>query len=127
MSASSETPFAAILRQAVEQLPGAIGGTLAAGDGETVDYHVREGWRRTEWALLTAHHGILFGHLRSWLRTRHYGDPQLLVVSHRELHVLLREVADGYFALLAIDDAAEIVSATRLLEQTAAQLKEEMA
>jgi hypothetical protein len=125
--AAIETPFAAILRQAVEQLPGAIGGTLAAGDGETVDCHLRGGWRRTEWDLLTAHHGILFGHIRSWLHTRHYGDPEMLVVSHRELHVLLRQVADGYFALLAIDDAAEIVSATRLLEQAAVQLRQEMA
>lgn len=124
---AAETPFAAILRQAVEQLPGAVGGTLAAGDGETVDCHVRGGWRRADWELLTAHHGVLFGHLRSWLHTRHYGDPELLVVSHRELHVLLREVADGYFALLAIDDGAEIVSATRLLERTAVQLREEMA
>ena len=124
---AAETPFAAILRQAVEQLPGAIGGTLAAGDGETVDYHVRGGWRRAEWELLTAHHGILLGQLRSWLHTRHYGDPELLVVSHRRLHVLVREVADGYFALLAIDDAAEIVSAPRLLEPAAAQLQEEMA
>jgi hypothetical protein len=124
---SDESPFAAILRRAVEQLPGAIGGTLAAGDGETVDYHVRGGWRRAEWELLTAHHGILFGHVRSWLHTRHYGDPEMMVVSHRELHVLLREVADGYFALLALDDAAEILSASRLLADAALLLKQEMA
>ena len=122
-----ETPFAAILRRAVEQLPGAIGGTLAAGDGETVDSHVRGGWRRAEWELLTAHHGVLLRHVRSWLHTRHYGDPELMVVSHRELHVLLREVADGYFALLALDDAAEILAASRLLADAAALLKQEMA
>jgi hypothetical protein len=123
----TETPFAAILRQAVEQLPGAIGGTLAAGDGETVDYHLRGGgWRRTDWELLTAHHGVILGHIRSWLHTRHYGDPEMLVVSHRELVVLLREVADGYFALLAIDDAAEIVSASRLLAEAALQLRQEI-
>lgn len=124
---AGETPFAAILRQAVEELPGAIGGTLAAGDGETVDYHVRGGWRRADWELLTAHHGVLLGQVRSWLHTRHYGDPELLVVSHRELCVLLREVADGYFALIAIDDAAEIVPASRMLEQAAARLRQEMA
>jgi hypothetical protein len=124
---ADETPFAAILRRAVEQLPGAIGGTLAAGDGETVDYHVRGGWRRAEWELLTAHHGVLLGHVRSWLHTRHYGDPELMVVSHRELHVLLREVADGYFALLALDDAAEILSASRLLAEAAVELRQEMA
>jgi hypothetical protein len=124
---ADETPFAAILRRAVEQLPGAIGGTLAAGDGETVDYHVRGGWRRAEWELLTAHHGVLLGHVRSWLHTRHYGDPELMVVSHRELHVLLREVADGYFALIALDDAAEILSASRLLAEAAVELRQEMA
>ncbi len=121
-----ETPFAAILRHAVEQLPAAVGGTLAAGDGETVDYHVRGGWRRTDWELLTAHHGVLFRHVRSWLHTRHYGDPEMMVVSHRELHVLLREVGDGYFALLALDDGAEIQSASRLLAEAALQLKAEM-
>ena len=123
----AETPFAAILREAVEQIPCAIGGTLAAGDGETVDYHLRAGWRRAEWELLIAHHGVLLGHVRSWLRTRHYGDPELLVVSHRGLHVLLRDVADGYFALLAIDDGAGIGAAVRLLELAASQLREQIA
>jgi predicted regulator of Ras-like GTPase activity (Roadblock/LC7/MglB family) len=125
--AMSETPFAAILRQAVEQLPAAVGGTLAAGDGETVDYHLRGGWRRAEWELLTAHHGVLFAHVRAWLHTRHFGDPELLVVSHRQLHVLLREVGEGYFALLALDDGAEIVAASRLLAEAALRLREEMA
>lgn len=125
--AGGETPFAAILRQAVEQLPGAVGGTLAAGDGETVDCHVRGGWRRADWELLTAHHGVILAHVRSWLHTRHYGDPELLVVSHRELHVLLQEVAEGYFALLALDDAAEIVAASRLLADAALRLRQEMA
>jgi predicted regulator of Ras-like GTPase activity (Roadblock/LC7/MglB family) len=122
-----ETPFGAILRGAVEQIPGAIGGTLAAGDGETVDYVVGDGWQRAEWELLTAHHGILLAHVRAALRTFHYGDPELLVVSHRDMHVLLREVADGYFALIAIDDPAGLGAATHLLGEAASKLREQIA
>ena len=105
------TPFAAILRRAMDRIPGAIGGTLSAGDGETVDFHLTPhggGDTRldeTEWQILTAHHGVLLGHIRAALRTFHVGDPRTFVVSHHGMHVLLSALDDEYFALVAVDGA----------------------
>ncbi|HLU68074.1 MAG TPA: hypothetical protein VKZ63_17440 [Kofleriaceae bacterium] len=121
-----ETPFSRILRRAVDRTPGALGGTFAAGDGETVDY-VADGWRRSDWELLTAHHGVLLGHVRSALRTFHYGDPTFMVVTHRDMHVLMSDVSGGYFALMAVAPRAALAAAERNLGRAAARLRAEMA
>ena len=120
-----ETPFARILRRAVDSTPGAIGGTFAASDGETVDF-VAEGWRRSDWELLTAHHGVILAHVRAALHTFHYGSPTLMIVSHGEMHVLVSEVADGYFALIALERRATLAPAVARLAQAAARLRQEM-
>ena len=132
MSARVATPFAQILQRAIDRVPGAIGGTLAAGDGETVDFHLAAGadggsrWGETEWQILTAHHGVLLGHIRAALRTFHVGDPQIFVVSHQGMHVLLRVLDDEYFALLAVDGAAPVARAVYHLGQAIDDLRREM-
>ena len=126
------TPFAAILQRAIDRIPGAIGGTLAAGDGETVDFHLApegvDGRRLdvTEWQILTAHHGVLLGHIRSALRTFHVGDPRTFVVSHRGMHVLLCVLDDEYFALLAVDGRRPVAPALYHLSCAMDDLRGEM-
>jgi predicted regulator of Ras-like GTPase activity (Roadblock/LC7/MglB family) len=120
-----ETPFTRILRGAVEGTPGAVGGAFAAGDGEAIDV-VGARWSRGEWELITAHHGIILAHARAALRTFHYGDPAVMVVGHRDLQVVLHEVADGYFALLALEARAALGAALATLEQATRWLRAEM-
>jgi predicted regulator of Ras-like GTPase activity (Roadblock/LC7/MglB family) len=124
-AASPDTPFTRILQSAIDTTPGAIGGSFAASDGETVDL-VASGWTRGDWELLTAHHGIILAHARAALRTFHYGDPTLMVVSHRELHILMSAVADGYFALLAIGPRAPLDLAVENLGRAADYLRAEI-
>ena len=120
-----ETPFGRILRAAVERTPGAIGGAFAAADGEAVDVFGAR-WSRGDWQLITAHHGVILAHARAALRTFHYGDPTVMVVGHRDLQVLLHEVADGYFVLLAIEARAALAGALLALDRATRHLRAEM-
>lgn len=120
------TPFSRILRAAVERIPGAIGGAFAASDGETVDAWAAE-QSRDEWAIFTAHYGIVLQQVQSWLHTRHYGSAELVLLSHERLDVLVRDVAEGYYALLAVARPNPLALAILELERAATALAEEMA
>ena len=120
------TVFGAILARAVARTPGAIGGSLAARDGETVNFVAPRAPDRTL-ALITAHHGVLLEHARAALNTFHFGDPELMIVAHRELCVVLCALENGYFALLALEPEAPLGWAVRQLNRAAVELGAEMA
>lgn len=118
------TPFAEILRVAVQQTPGAIGGAFAAGDGEIVDSFVDAD--PTEWAIFTAHYGIVLAQVQSALLTFHYGEAELLMMSHEQTDILLHPVMEGYYALMAVDHPAPLGKAISALHRAAAELRKEM-
>ncbi len=118
------SPFAHILRAAVEQIPGAIGGAFAAGDGEIVDSWVHAD--PTEWAIMTAHYGIVLSHIQSALLTFHYGEAELLMMSHEGTDILMHPVTEGYYALMAIDHPAPLGKAISALNDAAMALRVEM-
>ncbi|MBT8492582.1 MAG: roadblock/LC7 domain-containing protein, partial [Deltaproteobacteria bacterium] len=60
-----DSPFAAILQDALDKTPGAVGGAFAAWDGETVDFICD--CDETEWLILTAHYGVVLSHVQSAL------------------------------------------------------------
>ena len=117
--------FGEILEAAVARTPGAVGGAFAAADGETVDM-VSE-WEVSDWKILTAHYGIVLTSIQSALHTFHYGEAELIVVSHRKLELLIRSVVDGYFALIAIEPPAPLARAIASLERASGELQREMA
>jgi hypothetical protein len=118
------SPFGEIMRQAVEATPGAVGGAFAARDGETVDsFAVIDS---EDWAIFTAHYGVLLAHVQSALRTFHYGEARFLILSHTRMEVLVHAVAEGYYALIAINRPAPLGIAARALERAAAALRKEM-
>jgi predicted regulator of Ras-like GTPase activity (Roadblock/LC7/MglB family) len=118
------TPFGVIIRDVVESTPGAVGAAFAAADGETVDSFSR--WDGPEWQMLTAHYGVVLALVQSALHTFHYGEAELVVVSHRRLDLLIRAVADGYFALIAVEPPAPLGRAIASLERASGKLLEEM-
>jgi hypothetical protein len=123
------TPFAAIMKAAVERTPRAIGGAFAAYDGEMVDYWIateKATSDPTEWAILTAHYGVILTQLESALRLWHFGDPQFFVVEHARLDVLVHAVADGYYALLAVEQPCPLWTALASIQEAARELKKEM-
>lgn len=94
------TAFAEILRWVVETTPGAIGGSFAASDGEMVDYWAPGG--ADEWAILTAHYGVFMQQLGAAFGTWHYGGPEYFIAQHGKCDVIVHNVQEGYYALLAV-------------------------
>lgn len=118
------TVFAAILQQAVERTPRAIGGAFAAADGEMVDSFSTID--PTDWAILTAHQGVILSTLQAAFATWHFGSVQYFVVEHSKLDVLVHDVGQGYFALLAVEQPAPLSTALSSLKDAAAELRREM-
>lgn len=118
------TSFREILRETVQKTPGAIGGALAAGDGELVDYWTT--WEQRDWAILTAHFGILVSQIRSALHTFHYGDVQSLYFQFDTITVLIEVVAQNYFAILAVMPPVHLPTTTQALQAASQRLRQEM-
>lgn len=119
------TPFAAILKTAVERTPGAVGGAFAAYDGEMVDFIAQKD--PTEWAILTAHFGVVLANLEAALNTKHFGGAQYFVVENSQVDVVVHTVEGGYFALIAMERPSCLATALDAIGAAAAQLKKEMA
>ena len=117
-------PFAEILRTAVERTPGAVGGAFAAPDGEMVDWFTSGD--PVEWAILTAHYGVVLANIESALGALHYGGAEFFVVEHSRLDILVHAVDDGYYALLACEQPAPIAAALGSLRRAVAALRKEM-
>jgi hypothetical protein len=118
------SPFAEILRQAVEATPGAVGGAFAASDGEMVDYFARRD--AFEWALFTAHYGVVLSHVQLALNTWHYGEAGMVIIKHQTLAILIHSVQDGYYTLMALRHPAPLGRAMEALASAAVHLRQEM-
>ena len=118
------TAFTSILRRAVDDTPNAVGGAFAASDGELVDA-VATG-DPTEWALLTAHYGVILSQLESAFDTLHFGGTEYFVAHNQRLSVLVHTVDDGYYALLAVTPPAPLAVALESLKTAVGKLREEM-
>jgi len=118
------TPFRAILQRAVEATPGAVGGAFADSEGEMVDWFAK--YDPHEWAVLTAHYGVVLAQLHSMFGVFHVGAPEYFMVQHAKLGVVVHTVEGGYYALMAVDPA-RITYALTALEQSIVELQKEMA
>lgn len=118
------SPFGEIMRRAVEATPGAIGGAFADEQGEMIDgFTIRDA---DEWALITAHYGIVLSQLHAALGTLHFGGPEYFIAQHVWLDVVVHAVDGGYYALLAVLEPAPIGHALRSLRRAAVELHKEM-
>jgi hypothetical protein len=116
--------FNAILRRAVADTPNAVGIAFAAGDGEMVDaVSTRD---PHDWALLTAHYGVVLAQLESAFGTWHFGGTEYFVAHNTRLSVLVHTVDAGYFALLAVTPPSPLAVALDSLRIAAQLLREEM-
>jgi hypothetical protein len=124
MGTAPLTPFGRILRRVVEATPNAIGGGFAASDGEMVDsYTVID---PHDWAVLTAHYGIVMAHIDACFGTWHFGGPEYFIAQHLKLQVIVCAVDAGYYALIAVQEPANVGFALNRLRDAAAELKREM-
>ncbi|HEY6037475.1 MAG TPA: hypothetical protein VIV58_24510 [Kofleriaceae bacterium] len=119
------TPFAAILRRCVDASPHAIGGAFADGEGEMVDSYAKT-MSAHDWAVLTAHYGVVLGQLASAFGTLHFGGPEFFIARHDRIEVIVHAVEGGYYALLAYSQPPEIELALERVRGCANELREEM-
>jgi len=122
------TPFGEIMRTAVEATPGAVGGAFADPEGEMVDSF--SSLEKFDWAVLTAHYGVVLAHLHSCFGTWHYGGPEYFIAQHAKLDVVVHSVAHGYYALLAVtehDGSAPLATALSSLRVACDKLRKEIA
>jgi hypothetical protein len=97
------TPFRRILQQAVEMTPGAVGGAFADSQGELVDGYAKQ-HAPDDWAMLTAHYGVIMAHMQAAFGIWHYGGVDSFIATHRSMGIVVHAVDGGYYALLAITD-----------------------
>lgn len=124
------TPFGEIIRRTVLATPGAIGGAFADPQGEMIDSYATHHTPH-DWAILTAHYGVILAQLHSAFGIWHFGGPEYFVAEHASLGIVVHAVDAGYYALLAMarggtltDRTSEAVSTLR---EAAAALRKEMA
>jgi hypothetical protein len=96
------TPFREIIKRAVEATPDAVGGAFADGDGEMVDSFSTM-HNAHDWAILTAHYGVILSHLHAAFGIWHFGGPEYFVARHAKLDIVVHALQGGYYALLALD------------------------
>jgi hypothetical protein len=118
------TPFGRILKRAVEATPGAIGGAFADSEGEMVDSFAK--YDPHEWAVLTAHYGVVLSQLHAAFGIFHFGAPEYFMVQHAKIGVVVHMVEGGYYALMAIDPA-RLTYALTALSESVVELQKEMA
>ena len=118
------TPFGAILKRAVEATPHAIGGAFAASDGEMVDSFST--MDPHEWAILTAHYGVVLAQLTAAFGTLHFGGPEYFIAQHESIEIVVHAVEAGYFALLACTESVPLTTAVDHLRVAARELRKEM-
>ena len=117
--------FGEILKKTVEATPSALGGALAAGDGETVDF-----WTdldNEEWSLLTAHFGIIVSHVRHALHTFHFGDIQFIYLTYDAIDIAIQVVEHEYYVILALAPPVHLGLTRKSLASAAVSLRKEMA
>lgn len=119
------TPFREILRRAVQATPGAIGGSFADSEGEMVDWFAD--YDAHEWAVLTAHYGVVLAQLHAAFGVFHYGAPEYFMVQHAKLGIVVHTVEGGYYALMAVRDPARVTFALTALSASVRELQKEMA
>ena len=119
------TPFAGILKRAVDATPHAIGGAFADSEGEMVDSYTT--MNPHDWAVLTAHYGVVLAQLTAAFGTLHFGGPEFFIVQHKRIEVLVYAVEAGYYVLLAFSQPAVLIDpALEVLRGAAVALREEM-
>ncbi len=118
------TPFAAILRTAVEATPNAIGAAFADSEGEMVDSFST--MNAHDWAVITAHYGVVLSQMTAAFGTMHFGGFEFFVAQHKSLEVIVHAVDDGYYALLAFSISPPIGFALERMRDAANALRREM-
>ena len=118
------TAFTEILRQTVEQVPGAIGAIFADWEGEAVDSFAPGA--HDDILVLGAHYGVILHHVQSALGLSHFGHAEEIIVQHQKVDFILRTVDKHYYVVLVVRAGSHLATALRVTHAAASALRAEM-
>jgi hypothetical protein len=119
--------FGDIMKRAVEATPGAVGGAFADPEGEMVDCFSTVD--KHDWAVLTAHYGVVLSHLHNCYGTWHYGGLEYFIAQHKKMDVVVAAVAQGYYVVLGVaeyEGSSPLAMALTQLRAACIELRKEI-
>ena len=61
------------------------------------------GFAKQDWAILTAHYGVILSHLHASFGLWHFGGPEYFVARHDQMVIVVHALEGGYYALIALE------------------------
>lgn len=122
VAAPLPTAFTAILKQAVERVPGARAAIFLDWEGEAIDEYTEAS--RTGIRLVGAHVGVLFSLARE--RGASWGAPAELIIETERAVVVVQAIADQYLVVLEAAPEASLGLLRRELARATDALRAEI-
>jgi predicted regulator of Ras-like GTPase activity (Roadblock/LC7/MglB family) len=116
--------FREILKEAVDEVPGAMGAIFADWEGEAVDHYFSG--EDDEIKLVGAHQGILLNLMKTASDNVGLGGVNEVMLVMDGAKVMARPLKDGYFLVLLVENGCNSGIARRTLRRTALLLDEEI-
>jgi predicted regulator of Ras-like GTPase activity (Roadblock/LC7/MglB family) len=109
--------FQKILREMLQNIPGAIGAVFLDREGEAVDLFAEDVFEISDDGLraVGAYAGIFLSNVRRACERIDAGDPQELTIDFDNATVLSSDLKEGYYLVLVVaNNANEALAAERL-------------
>jgi len=117
--------FADILQRMVERVPGATGAIFADWEGEPVGEFARD-LPALEIQIFGAQWGVVWAELQRALERAHLSRARELIIDGDRGSVLVHQVTDEYYVVLAIGRGGHLAKALDELDRGARALRAEM-
>lgn len=117
--------FQYILGNLLAQNERAVGALFLDGTGETVDLACSD-FSPYEMRVIGAYLGIYLRHVQRTLAASRLGEPTMMLIEKRSLHIHVIPLPDGYFLALVQRPPALVGRVRRSLEEAAELLKREL-
>lgn len=117
--------FEFILANLIADVDDAVGALFLDPSGETVDLACAD---RSPYELkvIGAYLGIYLRHLDKVMRLNHLGEPRMVHIEKRQVHIHAEPLPDGYYLVLVQKNPGKVTEARLRLSLAAEQLKGEL-
>jgi hypothetical protein len=104
----------------------ALGALFLDGSGETVDLACGTGFTPYEMRVIGAYLGIYLRQLEKVLANNDLGEPRMIHIEKRALHIYVVPLPDGYHLALVQRHPALVARARQSLDAAVEQLRREL-
>jgi predicted regulator of Ras-like GTPase activity (Roadblock/LC7/MglB family) len=116
--------FKKMLREMLDQLPGAVGAIIADWEGEAVDQVARID--DFEIKVLGAHKGIILSRLRDALQRLDGGELEEVLIHFDQGKTLIAPLNEDYFLVLTVEPEVLVGKAAFVMRRCAKKLRIEI-